>query len=44
LIIVREGKGVAAIVPLEDLESFEKLDEILGQTDIPDLKLFVKRL
>jgi PHD/YefM family antitoxin component YafN of YafNO toxin-antitoxin module len=38
LIIIREGKGVAAIVPLHDLESLEELDEILDQADIPELE------
>jgi prevent-host-death family protein len=38
LIIVREGKGVAAIVPLDDLESLEELDEILDQADMPELE------
>lgn len=38
LIIVRDGKGVAAIVPLDDLESLEELDEILDQADIPELE------
>jgi len=38
LIIVRDGKGVAAIVPLDDLESLEELDEILDHADIPELE------
>jgi prevent-host-death family protein len=38
LIVVREGKEVAAIVPLDDLESLEELDEILDQADVPELE------
>jgi prevent-host-death family protein len=38
LIIVREGKGGAAIVPLDDLESLEELDEILDRADMPELE------
>jgi PHD/YefM family antitoxin component YafN of YafNO toxin-antitoxin module len=38
LIIVREGKRVAAVVSLEDLEMLEELDEILDQADIPEIE------
>ena len=38
LIVVREGKSVAAVVPLEDLETLEELDDILDQADIPELE------
>lgn len=34
LIVVREGKEVAALVPLEDLEILEELDDLLEQADI----------
>jgi PHD/YefM family antitoxin component YafN of YafNO toxin-antitoxin module len=34
LIVVREGKEVAAVVPLEDLEILEELDDLLEQADI----------
>jgi prevent-host-death family protein len=38
LIVVREGKRVAAVVSLEDLEMLEELDEILDQADIPEIE------
>ncbi len=34
LIVVREGKEIAAVVPLEDLETLEELDDLLEQADI----------
>jgi len=34
LVVVREGKEIAAVVPLEDLEILEELDDLLEQTDI----------
>jgi len=34
LIIIREGKELAAVVPLEDLEILEELDDLLERDDI----------
>jgi prevent-host-death family protein len=34
LIVVREGKEIAAVVPLEDLEILEELDDLLERNDI----------
>ncbi len=38
LIVVREGKRIAAVVSLEDLEMLEQLDDILDQADIPEIE------
>jgi prevent-host-death family protein len=38
LIVVREGKRIAAVVSLEDLEMLEELDDILDQADIPEIE------
>jgi len=33
VIVVRDGKEVAALVPLEDLETLEELDDLLEQAE-----------
>jgi len=33
-ILIRAGKQVAAVVPLEDLETLEELDDLLEQEEI----------
>jgi PHD/YefM family antitoxin component YafN of YafNO toxin-antitoxin module len=33
-ILIRDGKKVAAVVPLEDLETLEELDDLLEQEEI----------
>jgi len=38
LVVVREGKRIAAVVSLEDLEMLEELDDILDQADIPEIE------
>jgi PHD/YefM family antitoxin component YafN of YafNO toxin-antitoxin module len=34
LVVMREGKEIAAAVPLEDLEILEELDDLLKHADI----------